>query len=290
MEAAEPLDPAALAQEWYWTTPPPGWLLGTGDVFRTVPYRYRVRETGQLAEALVLAVCLQHTCDASNRPQHLAFARAYVLDEYLADNPRVWQSLPEIAAGRHYDLVLLPAFPSVWGVDLIADLEDQFGVAADEVRLEDRLAGLREGYWQTLGWYVTRRFGRAGVTHPVPSFRTTTITPQEDSAPRPGTIPLQAFALPLHPGEAHLRPTNAPPLSLTHFYRAAARQDWWRAEWKGISGLAGYGRAPEAAIECLVRAVRRAEADRAALRPNVAAELLRALRAAGVPLDDSAAL
>ncbi|MGH2352026.1 MAG: hypothetical protein ACRDJN_10495 [Chloroflexota bacterium] len=254
MDTAEPLDPIALAAAWYWTTPPPGWLLGTGDIFRRVPYRYRVQETGQLAEAPVLAACLQHPCDASNRPQHLVFARAYVLDEYLADNPRLWQSLPEIAAGRHFDFVLFPAFPSRWEADLIVDLEDQFGVAAGDVCLDDRLAG----YWQTFGWSITRRYGRAGGTHPVPPFKTTIISPQDDGLPRPATIWLPVFSLPLHPGEADLRPKVAPPLALTHLYRAATRQDWWRAEWKGISGLAGYGRTPDAAVEHLVRAARRA--------------------------------
>jgi hypothetical protein len=86
-------------------------------------------------------------------------------------------------------------------------------------------------------------------------------------------------------------PRRPPPLTLTHLYRPAASQDWWRAEWKGLSnlpGLVGYGRVPEAAIEHLVRAVRRAVAalpTLAAQRPEWALALRRALEQVGVTPD-----
>jgi hypothetical protein len=282
-----PLSPEALAREWYWTVPPHEWVLGMGDIVRGVPYLYRDAQTGQLAETPVLAVCVEHPCDAGNVPRRVKFARTYVLDEYLADNPRAWAALQEIAGGRHFDYVLLPPFPGHWDVDLLVDLGDQFAVDAAEVRPERRLAGLNEGYWQTFAWYVTRRVGRAGVTYPVPSFRTVTISPEHDGIPRPATIPLAAFAVERDPGEAAVTLRRPPPLTLTHLHRPAAGQDWWRAEWKGLSsipGLVGYGRTPDAAIEHLVRAVRRAVAALPALdtpRPDQAQLLRRVLQQVG---------
>jgi hypothetical protein len=286
-----PLTPAELAHEWFWTTSPQDWALGMGDIFRGVPYVYRDAQTGRLGETPVLGVCVEHPCDVGNLPRRVKFARAYVLDEFLADNPRAWQSLPEIAGARHYDYVLLPPFPGRWEVDLIVDLGDQFAVDAAEVRPEHRLAGLNEGYWQTFAWYVTRRVGRAGVPHPVPSFRTVTVPPEQDGVPRPAAIPLGAFAVERYPVEAPVTPRRPPPLTLTHLHRPAAAQDWWRAEWKGLSaipGVVGYGRTPEAAIEHLVRAVRRAVAALpapAAQRPEQAQALRRALQQVGVAVD-----
>jgi hypothetical protein len=291
MTTRPPLDPDELAREWYWTSPPLDWSLGMGDIFRDVPYLYRDANTSRLAETPVLAACVGHPCDSGNVPRRIKFARAYVLDEFLADNPRAWQALPEIAGARHYDYVLLPPFPRHWDVDLIVDLGDQFALDAAEVRLKDRLAGLNEGYWQTFAWYVTRRVGRAGVTHPVPSFRTVTIPPEQDGLPRPAAIPLEAFDVERRPGEAPLAPRRPPPLALTHLHRPAAVQDWWRAEWKGLSsvpGIVGYGRTPASAVEHLVRVVRRAIAALpvlAAQRPEQAQALRRALEQVGVVLD-----
>ena len=49
--------------------------------------------------------------------------------------------------------------------------------------------------------------------------------------------------------------------SLTHYRREAAEQDWWKAEWRGVTATAGYGRSPERARRALVRAVRRLVAE-----------------------------
>jgi hypothetical protein len=108
--------------------------------------RDRDGATGLLLETPVLAVCTQHPCDApAALPPRVVFARAYVLDEYLADNPRVWHRLPAIAAGREFDLCLLPPLPGVWEVELIVDLADQFSIERGDVAVGSRLAGPNDG-------------------------------------------------------------------------------------------------------------------------------------------------
>jgi hypothetical protein len=277
------LSPVELARAWYWTDPPPGWHLGMGDVFRDVSYAYRDAATGLLLEAPVLAVCTQHPCDApAALPPRVVFARAFVLNEYLADNPRVWTRLPAIATAREFDICLLPPLPDVWDVELVVDLADQFSIERGDVDIGKRLAGLNDGYWQTFGWYVARRVGRAGVTHPIASFETRVVSEAQDGVARPTTIARAYFELPLYPGEADLQPTTLPALALAHLHRPAAGQDWWKADWKGISWVSGYGLTPAAATEHLVRAVRRLVDQLPGLKPDVANQIRAALRAAGI--------
>lgn len=257
-----------------------------GDVFRGVPYPYRDRAAGLLLEAPVLAVCTQHPCDAPTAlPPRVAFARAYVLDEYLADNPRAWNRLPAIAAAREFDFCLFPPLPGIWEVELVVDLADQFSIERGDVDVRDRLAGLNDGYWQTFGWYVARRVGRAGVAHPVASFETKVVNEAQDGIARSAVIAPSYFELPLYPEETDVRPATLPPLTLTRLHRPAAAQDWWKADWKGISWVSGYGLTPEAATEHLVRAVRRLAAELPTLKPDVANQIRVALRAVGVALD-----
>ena len=207
----------------------------------------------------MLAVCIEHPCEAAaGLPRRVSFARAYVLEEYVADNPRVWSKLPDIAAGRHLDFCLLPARPGFWETELIVDLADDFSAAPGvDFDLVARLCGLRDGYWHTFAQYVARRSLRAGVKYPVPGFRTVTVTAQQDGAARPEEIPVAMFDLPLLPNEANIRPTEHLAVRITHLFRQEADQHWWKAEWPEFTWTAGYGFTAEAAFEVLVRVIRR---------------------------------
>ena len=114
------------------------------------------------------------------------------------------------------------------------------------------------------------------------SFETRVVSEMQDGLARPATIGLPYFELPLYPGEADVRPTTLPALALTHLHRPAAGQDWWKADWKGISWVSGYGLTSEAATENPVRAVRRLTNDLPTLKPDTANQLRAALRGVGV--------
>jgi len=256
------LTPEALAEAWYWTEAPLGWVIGFGDIFYRVGYAYR-DSAGLVQTEPVLAVCIEHPCDAATGlPRRVSFARAYLLDEYLADNPRTWPKLPDIAAGKHFDLCLLPARPGHWETELVVDLADDFAAdSGTDFSSDSRLCGLRDGYWHTFAQNVARRASRAGVTHPLPDFRTVVIQPQEDGIQRPDQIPEALFKLPLLPGEADVQPNAAMGLKLTHLLRQQVQQHWWKAEWPQFPWLAGYALTSQAAIQTLVRYIRRCAAE-----------------------------
>ena len=258
MQPARRLTAEQLAEAWYWTEPPPDWLIGFGDIFHRVGYPYR-DPAGFAQIEPVLAVCIEHPCEAAaGMPRRISFVRAYVLEEYLADNPRAWSKLSDIAAGRHLDLCLFPSRPGFWETELIVDLADDFSAEPGvDFQIESRMCGLRDGYWHTFAHYVARRSLRAGVTRPVPGFRTNVIAPQQDGIARPKAIPDATFDLSLRPHESDIHPAQPMAVRITHLLRPDADQHWWKAEWPEFTWVAGYARTTEAAIEVLVRAVRR---------------------------------
>jgi len=57
--------------------------------------------------------------------------------------------------------------------------------------------------------------------------------------------------------EGSFKVSLVPGLALTHYYREGAGQHWWKAEWRGLEEVQGYGLNTDAAVEHLVRSVRR---------------------------------
>jgi hypothetical protein len=272
------LSPTELALAWYWTEPPDAWVYGHGDVCADIPYVVRDATTWQILVEPVLAVCTEHPCDTANDPSaHVGFARAFYLDEALEQNARLWTLLPDVAAGRHFDFWLLPAWPQRWDVDILVDLRDRFSVTQADALQATRLAGLREPYERAFAWRLMLRAGRAQPPQPAPPFaRLRQVSSGEPAA-------IDAFLdLPTGAGEARISPCLPARASLTHYRREAAEQDWWKAEWNGVTTTAGYGRSPEQATRALVRAVRRLVAELPSLAEERAAAVRAQLDKAGI--------
>jgi hypothetical protein len=272
------LSPTELALAWYWTEPPEGWVYGHGDICADVPYVVRDAITRQILVEPVLAVCTEHPCDTANDPSaRVGFARAFYLDEALEQNSRLWNLLPDVAAGRHLDFWLLPALPTLWDADILVDLRDRFSVSQAEALRATRLAGLHEPYERAFAWRLMLRAGRAQPPHPVAPFARL----RQLSSGAPAAI--EAFLdLPLGAGEVRISVHRPPRGSLTHYRREAAQQDWWKAEWHGLTATAGYGRSPERASRALVRAVRRLVAELPDLSEERAAVVWAQLEKAGI--------
>jgi hypothetical protein len=275
------LSPAELALAWYWTQAPEGWVYGHGDVCSDAPYLARDAITGHMLVEPVLAVCTEHPCDTANDPSaRVGFARAFYLDDALEQNSRLWSWLPDVAAGRHLDFWLLPPLPNRWEADIFVDLRDRFSVSQAEALSATRLAGLHQPYERALAWRLMLRAGRAQPPHPVAPFARLHQLSSGDPAR------IDAFLdLPTGAGEVRI-PLNRPARgSLTHYRREAAEQDWWKAEWQGITATAGYGRSPEQATRALVRVVRRLVAELPELREELAATVRAQLGKAGISVD-----
>ena len=79
-EASPSVTAEELSNAWYWTESPSGWLIGFGDIVRRVGYAFRDR-AGLARTEPVLAVCIEHPCDAAGGiPHRVSFVRAYLLE------------------------------------------------------------------------------------------------------------------------------------------------------------------------------------------------------------------
>ena len=195
----------------------------------------------------------------------------------LEQNSRLWSLLPDVAAGRQIDFWLLPALPSRWEMDILVDFRDRFSVSQAEALGATRLAGLHEPYERAFAWRLMLRAGRAQPPHPVAPFARL----RQVSSGAPAAI--DAFLdLPIGAGEVRISVHGPARGSLTHYRREAAEQDWWKAEWHGVTATAGYGRSRERATRALVRAVRRLVAELPALAEERAAGIRAQLGKAGI--------
>jgi hypothetical protein len=242
------LSPTELALAWYWTEPPEGWVYGHGDICADVPYVVLDAITRQILVEPVLAVCTEHPCDTANDPSaRVGFARAFYLDEALEQNSRLWNLLPDVAAGRHLDFWLLPALPTLWDADILVDLRDRFSVSQAEALRATRLAGLHEPYERAFAWRLMLRAGRAQPPHPVAPFarlrQLSSGAPGRDRGfPGPAAWRWRSADLcaPAPARESHPLPTRGRPAGLVE--GGMARPHSNRGVWPLTrTGLAGAG-------------------------------------------------